>query len=937
MSKISTSSAGYSSSGVSALGERTLALVANVGATVLTLNEAAAVPAKSGFVAVEPFTSSCEIRRVNSVNSVAKTATLDAALTRSHSPGAAVLFWNGDGVPAGWFGALLDGSTNDEVALQWGMREATRYGHWLDGENRTAGVSFPLIVPAFGKVRNLNLSALAGYSPANTAGTADDGSNGALLMNMQGQALTFTSDGSTTLTATGLGFSAGSHARTGLVFKTTPGGPSLPPELVYGRVYYVENVPSTDHFTVSATRGGAAIAVSASSGSTVFTEVLSLSKQELEKVIVNGQNRARNGIAMSLQQQSYFIKVRAQNCLDAALVLNGQQAEFFECELNSSPTALALENASFMYFFGVNLEGTNTSRGIHSRPTASLAVFDNAGGVGGATSCVFAGTHFECQTITTSTCVDMEGQSVGLEFLTMVANSNNGSQRIFYAHTGSIGSSSYRVTNLWLSGASSQGTNTPILLEDVERGVTGSKVMRALEGPTAGSSPGPTITRRYVAHLEASLGSTSSATLEQGVLEAAAGGGFEAHGGQQVTFPRKTSQAGASQSGALHLYRDENGRAGGGFDAKAYPMVAKPVAPTATDIRAGRALLYYENATLKWRGKKFGAYVTTDYAASQFTTVDATGTPVAHGFASNAQVYLSGDSLPGGFSTNTAYFVRTTADPNVFELSASTGPGSLKAMTSHGGVNLQVSGENTSYDAIALDAGLLDAKGDLIAASAADTPVKVSVGSDGQVLTADAASAGGVKWASAGGADTDTGIRRMTHPSGKWEPAWAGTVQGVGALNNLNTLNLVPMFVDGAWTIDRVGVWVQTGVTSAMLRVGLYASDGTAGVPGTLIEDFGQIDCTTTGTSAYFTVTPSGGSRALAAQTRYWLGVVPQGALPNVQRSVPLVGMGVYFPDGTPLNIGCISGGTFAGALSSNPTIGAGATGAPALIVLRTV
>ena len=49
----------------------------------------------------------------------------------------------------------------------------------------------------------------------------------------------------------------------------------------------------------------------------------------------------------------------------------------------------------------------------------------------------------------------------------------------------------------------------------------------------------------------------------------------------------------------------------------------------------------------------------------------------------------------------------------------------------------------------AIKATIVDAKGDLIAATAADTVARLAVGTDGQVLTADAASAAGVKWATA--------------------------------------------------------------------------------------------------------------------------------------------------------------------------------------------
>ena len=55
-------------------------------------------------------------------------------------------------------------------------------------------------------------------------------------------------------------------------------------------------------------------------------------------------------------------------------------------------------------------------------------------------------------------------------------------------------------------------------------------------------------------------------------------------------------------------------------------------------------------------------------------------------------------------------------------------------------------------DSNAIQNAIVDAKGDLIAATAADTPARLAVGTNGQVLQADSTESTGLKWATMGGA-----------------------------------------------------------------------------------------------------------------------------------------------------------------------------------------
>jgi hypothetical protein len=54
-------------------------------------------------------------------------------------------------------------------------------------------------------------------------------------------------------------------------------------------------------------------------------------------------------------------------------------------------------------------------------------------------------------------------------------------------------------------------------------------------------------------------------------------------------------------------------------------------------------------------------------------------------------------------------------------------------------------------DSNAIQNAIVDAKGDLISATAADTPARIGVGTNGQVLTADSTTSTGLKWATPSG------------------------------------------------------------------------------------------------------------------------------------------------------------------------------------------
>jgi hypothetical protein len=147
-------------------------------------------------------------------------------------------------------------------------------------------------------------------------------------------------------------------------------------------------------------------------------------------------------------------------------------------------------------------------------------------------------------------------------------------------------------------------------------------------------------------------------------------------------------------------------------------------------------------------------------------------------------------------------------------------------------------------DSNAIQNAIVDAKGDLIGATAADTPARLAVGTNGQVLTADSAEATGLKWATVGGGGkvlqvvsatyststliastsfTDSGLSLAITPSSATSKVLVLVNQSMGISRGAADADGYLQLVRGATSIfastSSYGLYVGSGSNSAQLYI----------------------------------------------------------------------------------------------------------------------
>ena len=138
--------------------------------------------------------------------------------------------------------------------------------------------------------------------------------------------------------------------------------------------------------------------------------------------------------------------------------------------------------------------------------------------------------------------------------------------------------------------------------------------------------------------------------------------------------------------------------------------------------------------------------------------------------AASAATSATSAATSASSASNSASSAATSAS------SASTSASSAATSASSAATSATSAANSAAAAASAIQATIFDAKGDLIAASAADTAVRVAVGTNGQYLKADSTTASGLAWSTVDALPSQTGNSGKYLTTNGTSASWATIV-----------------------------------------------------------------------------------------------------------------------------------------------------------------
>jgi hypothetical protein len=172
--------------------------------------------------------------------------------------------------------------------------------------------------------------------------------------------------------------------------------------------------------------------------------------------------------------------------------------------------------------------------------------------------------------------------------------------------------------------------------------------------------------------------------------------------------------------------------------------------------------------------------------------------------------------------------------------------------------NSHVNDTTTDVHSQYVTKALVDAKGDLITATAADTPARLAVGTNDHVLTADSSTATGLKWAAVSGLPSQTSNANKLLTTNGTAASWTDTLSNLIQLGPMERFNVVASAATGTVNIDikTAAVWFYTTNASANHTINFRGDSSTTLSSLLAVEDAYTVGwIVNNGTTAYYPTT----------------------------------------------------------------------------------